>query len=90
MTHRCPVHGCPVTDLPDRLLMDRAHWAMVPLPLQSEVWRAYRGGAGVGSAELLRAQADAVAAVNARLTPPPGKSGGPGAPTHPTTPPPPS
>jgi hypothetical protein len=46
------------------MLMCRRHWFMVPRYLRSAVWAAYDGGAGVGSAGLLAAQADAIEAAN--------------------------
>lgn len=42
MAHRCPVKGCTVKNVDDEMLMCGPHWRMVPGPLQTNVWRAYR------------------------------------------------
>jgi hypothetical protein len=70
-THRCPPKGCP-RQVPDHLLMCGMHWRLVPGPVQRAVNRAYAHGAGLGSPELLAAQAAAIRLVNERLgrTPP--------------------
>jgi len=49
------------------MLMDRAHWYMVPLPLRNAVWDAWQGGAGAGTPEHTDAITAAVEAVNTRL-----------------------
>jgi hypothetical protein len=49
------------------MLMDRAHWYMVPKPLRDAVWDAWRNGAGAGSAAHMDAIAAAVEAVNAKI-----------------------
>lgn len=41
--HHCHARGC-ATPVPPEMLCCRRHWAMVPKPLQREVWRHYRGG----------------------------------------------
>lgn len=66
MTHRCPVRACP-KKMPDHLLMCPPHWRMVPPGLQAAVWATYQDGAGIGTAELLEAQQDAIYAVNVKL-----------------------
>ena len=62
-THKCPATGCERRE-PARLLFCRAHWAMVPRPLQDEVLRTWKSG-------MLRdywpARKAAVDAVNAQL-----------------------
>jgi hypothetical protein len=63
--HPCPVRPCAAV-VPARLLMCAPHWRMVPHPLQRAVWNAYDHGLGVGSTELLHAQAAAIAAVRER------------------------
>lgn len=65
ITHRCPVPGCIVNNLPASLLMCRAHWRLVPGDAQAAVWRAYRAHQqGRGTLRELRTvQAEAVAAV---------------------------
>jgi hypothetical protein len=70
-THRCPAKRCP-RQVPDHLLMCGEHWRMVPGPVQRSVNRAWQGGAGRYSTELMAAQAAAVRVVNERLerTPP--------------------
>jgi excisionase family DNA binding protein len=62
-SHQCGRDGC-TRQLPLRLLLCGGCWALVPKPLQRAVSAAYRGGAGLGSAELLAAQEAAIAAVN--------------------------
>jgi len=63
--HPCPVRPCAAV-VPARLLMCATHWHMVPHLLQRAVWDAYDQGRGVGSDELLHAQAAAIAAVRER------------------------
>jgi hypothetical protein len=67
VSHQCPAAPCK-RNLPDHLLMCKPHWYMVPPPLRSDVWDAYAGGAGVGTTELLLAQAAAIEAVNGKLS----------------------
>jgi hypothetical protein len=64
--HPCPVRRC-TREVPARLLMCAPHWRLVPRQVQRAVWDAYDGGAGLGSGELLRAQAAAIKAVNEAL-----------------------
>lgn len=64
MSHVCPTDGCE-RNVPDHLLMCSADWHRVPPTLQGRVYRAYRRGAGLGTPELLEAQAAAIAAANA-------------------------
>lgn len=66
MTHRCPVKRCH-WQIPDHLLMCAPHWHMVPPALQAAVWATYNHGAGIGTAELVEAQQDAIDAVNGKL-----------------------
>lgn len=65
-THPCPGPGCDVTDVPDRMLMCRAHWYKVPKPLRDAVNRGYASGAGVGTAELRAAQLAAIRVLHRR------------------------
>lgn len=60
MPHGCPVNGCSEM-VPNRRLMCRGHWYTVPQHLRDAVSAAYRDH-GAGSAELERAQQDAIAA----------------------------
>jgi hypothetical protein len=41
--HICHALGCKV-EVPPKMLMCRAHWAMVPRALQREVWAKYVPG----------------------------------------------
>ena len=41
--HHCHAHGCDKS-VPPRLMMCPKHWRMVPVDLQSRVWRTYRRG----------------------------------------------
>ena len=66
MTHPCPAYRCRRT-MPDHLLMCKPHWYQVPYHLRLAVWDAYQDGAGVGTPELLAAQADAIQAVNEKI-----------------------
>lgn len=70
-THRCPAKRCD-RQVPDHLLFCGQHWRMVPGPLQRAVNRAWAGGTGRYSTELVAAQVAAVRVVNERLerTPP--------------------
>jgi hypothetical protein len=65
--HPCPAPQCKIRDLPARLLMCAQHWAMVPSPLQRAVYLAYDHGRGVGTIALLRAQTEALSAVDTAL-----------------------
>lgn len=67
MTHPCPVRPCRVREVPDHLLMCGQHWRLVPAALKTAVYAAYDGPGSVGTPELMRAQADAIKAVHARL-----------------------
>lgn len=71
-THRCPARRCPRTNVPASQLMCGLHWRLVPGPLQRAVWAAYKRGDGLGTAELMAAQAAAIRVVNEQLerTPP--------------------
>lgn len=63
MTHLCPARGCP-REVPDHLLMCGIDWRRVPRAIQVAVNAAYDSGRGLGTAELLAAQHDAIEAVN--------------------------
>lgn len=63
MSHKCPRDGCTRT-VRDEFLMCGPDWKLVPLALQRAVYAAYRRGKGLGSPELLNAQAAAIRAVN--------------------------
>jgi hypothetical protein len=65
--HPCTAKGC-FTMVPPEHLMCPPHWGMVPGPLKTRVWAAYRPGQTAGSAspEWHIAADDAAAAV-ARL-----------------------
>ena len=65
-SHQCPVNGC-TRRVAMHMMMDRAHWYMVPKPLRDAVWDAWRNGAGAGSAAHMDAIAAAVEAVNAKI-----------------------
>jgi hypothetical protein len=67
-THCCPVRRCTITTLPPHLLMCGLHWRMVPPALRRHVTAAFDGGRGVGTLALFTAQAEAIVAVNDRLT----------------------
>lgn len=60
--HRCPPDDCE-TQVADDLLMCRYHWRMVPSAMRQAIWRAWRGGAGRGTAAHYEACAAAVIAV---------------------------
>ena len=69
--HACPVHRCTI-QVDDRYLLCRLHWRLVPLDLQTAVWRAYQRLMAkpedqVRAAALRDAQQDAIAAANQRL-----------------------
>lgn len=62
MSHRCPGPACPEI-IPNSLLMCRHHWGLVPKHLQLAVYRAYKRGRGLYTAELTAAQDAAIASV---------------------------
>jgi hypothetical protein len=64
--HLCPVRKCP-REVPDHLLMCGIHWRMVDAALRREVYAAYDNGRGLGTHELLAAQAAAIRHVNEQL-----------------------
>lgn len=39
--HKCPVPSCRRL-MPARLLMCGPHWRLVPMPIRTRIWRAYR------------------------------------------------
>jgi hypothetical protein len=43
VSHTCHARGC-TKRVPPKMLMCLAHWKMVPLALQREVWRTYKPG----------------------------------------------
>lgn len=43
MKHVCHAAACSI-EVPPRMLMCRAHWALVPQDVQRAVWREYREG----------------------------------------------
>lgn len=47
--HACPKPGCPAV-VPVHMLACRPHWYAIPRPLRDAIWRAWRSGAGAGSA----------------------------------------
>ena len=63
MTHLCPARTCP-REVPDHLLMCGIHWRLVPPPAARAVYAAYDHGAGIGTPELIAAQAAAIRIVN--------------------------
>lgn len=67
MSHTCPVRPCDVAALPNSLLMCKPHWRLVPRPIQNAVTRAYAGGRGLGTGELVQAQDMAIRAVEHKL-----------------------
>ena len=71
MSHQCPRDGCTRVIGDDRRLMCGPDWKLVPAPLQSAVYRAYKRGAGLGSAALLAAQDAAIRYVNRESGPAP-------------------
>lgn len=58
--HECAATGCSAR-LPHRLLMCAKHWRLVPGPLQSKLYRAYRKADTTGRAVLSQLYVDAVA-----------------------------
>ena len=66
----CARPGC-IVPAAERQLMCRTHWWLVPRPIRTKVWRAYRAWEhGYGTLSALRtAQQEAVDAVVARSTP---------------------
>ena len=51
-------------EVPDHLLMCGIHWRLVPPPAARAVYAAYDHGAGIGTPELIAAQAAAIRIVN--------------------------
>lgn len=41
MKHKCPVPACN-KQVPDALLMCKAHWRMLPMDFRAKVWNTYR------------------------------------------------
>ncbi|MEM9149126.1 MAG: hypothetical protein AAGB19_01550 [Cyanobacteria bacterium P01_F01_bin.3] len=62
--HRCHAKGCSKV-VPEKMLMCRKHWAMVPKELQRAVWRHYRHGQEVDKNPSSEYLAAALAAINA-------------------------
>jgi len=65
--HPCPITLCARDNLPGKWLMCPAHWRICPRDAQRAVNHAL-DAYGVGSAELRRAQIEAIQAVNLRLS----------------------
>jgi len=63
MTHECPAPVCTEQVAPDMLMCPR-HWYLVPKPLRSAVWAAWRHGAGAGSPAHQAAIRAAISAVS--------------------------
>lgn len=66
-SHVCPVAGCTRL-LPWSILMCRQHWALVPRPLQRQVYRAWNDG--TPAPDYLAVRQAAVDAVDAQITVP--------------------
>lgn len=65
VVHHCHAKGCEKV-VPERMLMCKRHWGMVPKTLQKQVWATYRAGQEVTkdpSPEYLAAAQAAIAAV---------------------------
>lgn len=72
LIHRCHAKGCEV-EVPPRMLMCKKHWAMVPKPVQKEVWKWYRPGQEIDknpSKYYLEMMQQAIAAVEAKESQP--------------------
>jgi hypothetical protein len=63
MSHRCPGPDCD-EQVDDAMLMCRQHWYLVPPPIRNAVRRAWKGSAGAGSTEHVRAIHAAIQSVN--------------------------
>lgn len=65
-THTCPVPGGD-RDVPNDMLMCSRHWFTVPKPLRKALYRAWRNGAGMGSAEHVAAMKACIHAADATV-----------------------
>jgi hypothetical protein len=65
MSHRCPGPDCEA-QVPDHMLMCRTHWYQVPRSLRNAVWKAWRDGAGSGTAEHTQAITLAIRSIGGR------------------------
>lgn len=50
MSHKCAAFNCQEI-VPDRMLMCRRHWYMVPTRIRNDVWRHYKPGQESGKTE---------------------------------------
>ena len=64
MPHTCHARFCTV-EIPERLLMCRRHWLMVPANMRQTVWQTYRHGQEVSKEPTLAYIEAAIAAVHA-------------------------
>lgn len=65
-THLCPVPGGD-REVQAGRLMCSAHWYSVPKPLRRALWRAWRDGKGMGSAEHLAAMKACIKAADTTI-----------------------
>lgn len=65
-THICPVPGGD-REVPNGMLMCPRHWYTVPKPLRTALYRAWRNGDGMGSAEHYAAMKACVHAADASV-----------------------
>ena len=66
MAHDCPATSCPVSVTTSKLMCPQ-HWRMVPADLQQNLYAAWRGGRGFGTAEHYDAMVAAIRSVNNQL-----------------------
>lgn len=64
--HQCPIDSCQV-EVAARRLMCVRHWAMVPGPLGTAVYAAWKQGRGAGTEEHIAAMQAAIDAVHEKL-----------------------
>lgn len=71
----CPAAGCSL-EIPFTMLMCRRHWALVPKPIQTEVYRAYTEhrrrhtySAAIAHADICRHAVFAVAKIEGKVIP---------------------
>lgn len=74
-THPCPISGCDNEVARDQLVC-LTHWRMVPKQLGRDLYRAWRGGAGAGTAAHSAAIDACLAAVEAKIAGDRGGRGG--------------
>lgn len=65
-THTCPVPG-GTADVRQDMLMCSRHWYTVPQPLRKALYRAWRNGDGMGSAEHVAAMQSCIKAADATV-----------------------